>query len=89
MAWLWWLLAPVASTGVGAVAIWWRNPAGAGRRLHRTDAVTEHQALLRALAQRPASGATPRSGTPRTATAPQTAAQQATAQQATAQPALD
>jgi hypothetical protein len=63
MAWLWWLLAPVASTGVGAVVIWWRNPAGPERRLRRADAVTEHQALLRALAQHPPVGATRRAGT--------------------------
>jgi hypothetical protein len=56
MAWLWWLLAPVASTGLGAVVIWWRNPAGDARRLRGADAVTEHQALLRALAQHPPVG---------------------------------
>ena len=51
MAWMWWLLAPVASTGLGAVVIWWRTPVRTGRRLRRTDAMTEHQALLRALEQ--------------------------------------
>jgi hypothetical protein len=53
MAWLWWLLAPVASTGLGAVAIWWRTPTETGRRLRRPDPVSEHRALLRALAQQP------------------------------------
>jgi len=62
MAWLWWLLAPVASTGLGAVVIWWRGPTGASRRLRRTDAVTEHQALLKALSQQPPVGALPRAG---------------------------
>jgi hypothetical protein len=53
MAWVWWLLAPVASTAVGAIVIWWRTPTEASRRLHRADAISEHQALLRALAQQP------------------------------------
>jgi hypothetical protein len=51
MAWVWWLLAPVASTVLGAIVIWWRTPTETGRRLHRADAISEHQALLRALAQ--------------------------------------
>jgi len=52
VAWLWWLLAPVASTGVGALVLAARSsrPAGSGRR-----AMTEHQRLLAALAgQHPA-----------------------------------
>ena len=52
MAWMWWLLAPVASTGLGAVVIWWRTPVQTGRRLRRMDAMSEHQALLRALERR-------------------------------------
>jgi hypothetical protein len=51
MAWVLWLLAPVASTVLGAIVIWWRNPAGTGRRWQSTDAISEHQALLRALAR--------------------------------------
>jgi hypothetical protein len=58
MAWVWWLLAPVASTALGAVVIWWRTPTEAGRRLRRADAISEHQALLRALAQQPPAGMT-------------------------------
>jgi hypothetical protein len=92
MAWLWWLLAPVASTGVGAVVIWWRGPTGAGRRLRRTDAVTEHQALLRALAQHPPVSNTPRaSATPKASATPRAgvllhAAVQPTAEQSAAEP---
>jgi hypothetical protein len=59
MAWMWWLLAPVASTGLGAAVIWWRTPTGAGRRFRRTDAMSEHQALLRALAQPPSADPPP------------------------------
>jgi hypothetical protein len=59
MAWMWWLLAPVASTALGAIVIWWRTPAEAGRRLRRADAISEHQALLRALAQQPPAGMGP------------------------------
>jgi hypothetical protein len=53
MAWVWWLLAPVASTAVGAVVIWWRAQGGVGKRLRGSDPVAEHQALLRALAHGP------------------------------------
>jgi len=77
MAWVWWLLAPVASTGVGAGVIWWRTPAVAGRRLRRSDAVSEHQALLRALAQQPVA---------RQTFAQQPIAQQPVGQQLPAQP---
>jgi hypothetical protein len=59
MAWMWWLLAPVASTALGAIVIWWRMPTESGRRLRRTDAISEHQALLRALAQEPPAGISP------------------------------
>jgi hypothetical protein len=51
MAWVWWLLAPVASTAVGAIVLWWRAPTETGSRFRREDAISEHQALLRALAQ--------------------------------------
>jgi hypothetical protein len=53
MAWVWWLLAPIASTAVGAVVIWWRGQGDAGKRLRGADTIAEHQALLRALAQGP------------------------------------
>jgi hypothetical protein len=48
MAWLWWLLAPVASTALGALVSWWRGTDARWPR--RTDPVSEHQALLQALA---------------------------------------
>jgi hypothetical protein len=51
MAWVWWLLAPVASTVIGTAVIWWRAPATAGKRLGGPDPIAEHQALLRVLAQ--------------------------------------
>ncbi|MEO6504040.1 MAG: hypothetical protein ABIQ09_19295 [Jatrophihabitantaceae bacterium] len=59
MAWMWWLLAPVASTGLGAAVIWWRTPIKAGRRLRRADAMSEHQALLQALARQPSASVPP------------------------------
>jgi hypothetical protein len=68
MAWLWWLLAPVVSTGIGAVAIWWRAAGETGGRFRRLDPVSEHQALLRALAQRPSVVVTARAGSPSLAT---------------------
>ena len=68
MAWLWWLLAPVVSTALGAVAIWWRAAGETGHRFRRPDPVSEHQALLRALAQQPSLVAAPRAGSPALAT---------------------
>jgi|GEM_PF-3339541 len=62
MAWLWWLLAPVLSTALGAMAIWWRAAGERGRRFRRSDPVSEHQALLRALAQPPRVVVTARAG---------------------------
>ena len=50
MAWMWWLLAPVATTVGGAMLLWWRALAedrarsGMGR-----DSISEHHALLSAL----------------------------------------
>lgn len=64
MAWLWWLLAPVLSTGLGAVAIWWRSANESGHRFRRPDPVSEHQALLRALAEQPPALALPGPGRP-------------------------
>lgn len=52
MAWMWWLLAPVASTVLGASVIWWRAAHESGSSGRARDAMTEHQDLLRAL-QRP------------------------------------
>jgi cytochrome c-type biogenesis protein CcmH/NrfF len=46
---MWWLLAPVMTTGVGAMVLQLRE-----RRLHRhhrRDPMAEHQALLTALAK--------------------------------------
>jgi len=59
MAWVWWLLAPVASTVVGAGVIWWRARAEAGKPLRGSDSIAEHQALLRALASAPAADELP------------------------------
>ena len=64
MAWVWWLLAPVASTVLGAVVIWWRTPTETARRLRRADAISEHQALLRALAQEQPPRVSPSAATP-------------------------
>jgi len=63
MAWVWWLLAPVASTVLGAIVIWWRTPTETARRLRRADAISEHQALLRALAQEQPSRVKPAAAT--------------------------
>jgi len=53
MAWLWWLLAPVASTLLGGLILMLRAAAEPGRRAarRRTDPVAEHRALLAALAR--------------------------------------
>jgi len=48
MAWLWWLLAPVISTLLGATLLMLRARSEAGRRPGR-DAIAQHQALLAAL----------------------------------------
>jgi len=49
MAWLWWLLAPVASTLLGGLVLALRAGSTAGRRVRR-DSIAEHRALLAALA---------------------------------------
>jgi hypothetical protein len=54
MMWMYWLLAPVISTVAGAVVIWWRSRSEDRRRSGPSDAMSQHQALLRAL---PAGGA--------------------------------
>jgi membrane protein YqaA with SNARE-associated domain len=54
MAWIWWLLAPVASTVLGASVLWWfgRHEQGRSSRPGRGgDAMRQHRALLDALAQ--------------------------------------
>ena len=48
------MLAPVASTVIGAGVIWWRAGIDAGHHRHGVDPIGEHQALLRALAHGPA-----------------------------------
>ncbi len=54
MAWVWWLLAPIVSTVAGATVLWWRTRTEGGYRRHGSDAISEHQALLRALAAKSA-----------------------------------
>jgi hypothetical protein len=53
MAWLWWLLAPVASTLLGGLVLMVRAASEPGRRAgrRRSDPIAEHRALLAALAQ--------------------------------------
>jgi len=53
MAWLWWLLAPVASTLLGGLILMLRAAADPGHRAarRRTDPIAEHRALLAALAR--------------------------------------
>ncbi|HEU5271418.1 MAG TPA: hypothetical protein VFU36_15940 [Jatrophihabitans sp.] len=53
MAWLWWLLAPVASTLLGGLVLTVRAAAEPGHRLRRLrkDPMAEHRALLDALAR--------------------------------------
>ena len=53
MAWLWWLLAPVASTLLGGLVLTVRAAAEPGHRLRRLrdDPMAEHRALLAALAE--------------------------------------
>jgi hypothetical protein len=50
MAWVCWLMAPILTTVAGALVVWWR-----GRRaLEKTapsQAMAQHQQLLRALAR--------------------------------------
>lgn len=52
MAWLWWLLAPIVASVVGAIALWLR-----GLRQQRStlwqpgSAMADHHALLAALGQ--------------------------------------
>ena len=48
MAWLWWLLAPSATTVLGAWLFWLRDQRESGSRRGRSG-IEEHQALLRAL----------------------------------------
>jgi hypothetical protein len=50
VAWLWWLLAPVATTSAGALLLWWRAwSAPSGRRLPAARAMAAHRAMLAAL----------------------------------------
>lgn len=51
MTWLWWLLAPVASTCLGGLLISWRARQQRGARsVSGPQAMAEHRALLQALA---------------------------------------
>ena len=49
MAWMWWLLAPVLSTGLGAGLLYWRSRREPGSASRAGTAMREHQAVLRAL----------------------------------------
>lgn len=50
MAWMVWLLAPVAVTGVGAIALWTRGIREfRSAQLRPGNAIAEHRALLLAL----------------------------------------
>ncbi len=49
MAWLWWLLAPVASTVAGALVLSARAHREARYSDERTDPMVRHQQLLSAL----------------------------------------
>lgn len=50
MAWIWWLLAPVASTVIGAGLLYWRSRREPGSFNRASTAMRDHQAVLRALA---------------------------------------
>jgi hypothetical protein len=50
MAWMWWLLAPMGSTALGALVLWLRTLALAQPgRWRRVGAIGEHHRLLDAL----------------------------------------
>jgi hypothetical protein len=50
MAWILWLLAPVASTTAGALLVWWRGRRALGRT-GPDHAMAQHRAMLTALAR--------------------------------------
>ncbi|MEO6701871.1 MAG: hypothetical protein ABI140_19180 [Jatrophihabitantaceae bacterium] len=50
MTWLWWLLAPVASTLAGTGALAWRAKRAFHTSRRSRDAMREHRTLLHALA---------------------------------------
>ena len=52
MAWMWWLLAPVASTAIGAGLLYWRSRREPGSSSRASTAMREHQAVLRALSRK-------------------------------------
>jgi hypothetical protein len=51
MAWMWWLLAPVASTVAGAGLLWLRSWCEPGSSSRPAAAMREHQAVLQALSR--------------------------------------
>jgi hypothetical protein len=51
MAWMWWLLAPVASTLTGAALLWWRSWLEPGSPSRSSAAMREHQAVLQTLSR--------------------------------------
>ncbi|HJQ00867.1 MAG TPA: hypothetical protein VJ851_04650 [Jatrophihabitans sp.] len=59
MAWLWWLLAPVASTGVGAGLLCWRSWREPGSSSRPSRAMREHRAVLQALSRSQPADAAP------------------------------
>ena len=50
MAWIWWLLAPLASTLAGSGALCWRAAREPGSARSRRDPMRQHQRLLQSLA---------------------------------------
>ncbi|MGX7679246.1 hypothetical protein ACSMXN_10150 [Jatrophihabitans sp. DSM 45814] len=50
MAWVWWLLAPVCSTAIGALVLSWRGwTEWRSSTLRPGNAIAEHHAILEAL----------------------------------------
>jgi hypothetical protein len=51
MAWIWWLLAPIASTAAGTGLLWWRSRHEPGSSGRPGEAMREHQAVIQALSR--------------------------------------
>jgi hypothetical protein len=49
---MWWLLAPVASTALGAGLLHWRSRREPGSSSRASTAMRDHQAVLQALARK-------------------------------------
>jgi hypothetical protein len=52
MAWMWWLLAPIASTALGAGLLHWRSRREPGNSSRPGTAMRDHQAVLQALSRK-------------------------------------